>query len=333
MQNPSSHLKCDRLFPGAMSVECPLLYFVLPSYNEEQGICGTIATVKEKLERLEKEGKVAQHSVMLFADDGSADQTWRLISAAHAACPERVKAVRLAGNMGKEYAMWAGVMADRPYADVVVTMDADLQFDLEAVDEFLALHSQGYELVYGLKKNRGKEPLHKKVAAGMFYGLMKRLGAPIIPNLSDYTLMTRQVCDALAEYGESNIMFRALVKSLGVRQCPCYFEVKDRACGESRFSIRLNLGMDAMTSFSVLPLRLIGLIGWLVFIVGVLQIVWTCVDVFMGKPPSGYATLLCSMWFLGGLGMICMAVLGEYMGKMYMETKKRPRYYISEVLD
>lgn len=317
-----------------MHYSTPALCIVMPCYNEEQGLCATIETVRAKLEKLENAGKIAAGSTMLFADDGSADGTWNLISAAHAACPERVKAVRLAGNRGKEYAMWAGVMAARQHADVVVTMDADLQFDLDAVDEFLALYAQGYDLVYGLKKNRGKEPLLKKLAAGMFYGLMKRLGAPIIPNHSDYTLMTRQVCDALAEYGESNIMFRALVKSLGFRQCPCYFEVKDRACGESKFSIRqlLILGMDAMTSFSVVPLRLIGLIGWLVFIVGVLQIAWTCVDVCLGNPPSGYATLLCSMWFLGGLGMICMAVLGEYMGKMYMETKKRPRYFISEEL-
>lgn len=312
----------------------PLLYIVMPCYNEEQGICETVATVKAKLERLEEAGKVAVGSAMLFADDGSKDSTWQLIAAAHAACPERVKAVKLAGNRGKEYAMWAGVMAARKFADVVVTMDADLQFDLEAIDEFLALYACGNDLVYGLKKNRGKESLHKKLAAAVFYRVMKRLGAPIIPNHSDYTLMTRQVCDALAEYGESNLMFRALVKSLGFRQSPCYFEVKDRTCGMSKFSVRqlFNLGMDAMTSFSVAPLRLIGVIGWLVFIVGVVQIAWTCIDVFMGNPPSGYATLLCSMWFLGGLGMICMAVLGEYMGKMYMETKKRPRYYISDVL-
>lgn len=130
-------------------------------------------------------------------------------------------------------------------------------------------------------------------------------------------------------------MFRALVKSLGFRQVPCHFDVKDRTSGASKFSARqlFNLGMDAMTSFSVLPLRLIGVIGWLVFVVGLVQIAWTCVDVFLGHPPSGYATLLCSMWFLGGLGMISMAIMGEYMGKMYMETKKRPRYYISEVLD
>ena len=230
--------------------------------------------------------------------------------------------------------MWAGVMEAYKHADVVVTMDADLQFDLEAVDEFLALHSQGYDLVYGLKKNRASEPLLKRVTARMFYGVMKRLSVPVIPNHSDYTLMTKQVCSALSEYGECNLMFRALVKSLGFRQCPCYFEVKDRTAGVSKFSVRqlYNLGMDAMTSFSVMPLRLIGLIGWIVFVVGLLQVAWTCIDVFLGNPPSGYATLLCSMWFLGGLGMICMAVLGEYMGKMYMETKKRPRYYISDVL-
>ncbi len=312
----------------------PLLYFVMPCYNEEQGILDTIATVKRKLESLEEAGTVAQGSAMLFADDGSTDDTWKLISVAHAASPERVKAVRLAGNRGKEYAMWAGVMAARKYADVVVTMDADLQFDLDAVERFLSLYVQGYDLVYGLKKNRGKEPLLKKITAGMFYGAMKRLKAPVIPNHTDYTLMSCQVCDALSEYGECNLMFRALVKSLGFRQCPCHFEVKDRMSGQSKFSMRqlFNLGMDAMTSFSVMPLRLIGVLGWLVFVVGLVQVVWTCVDVFLGNPPSGYATLLCSMWFLGGLGMICMAVLGEYMGKMYMETKKRPRYYISEIL-
>ena len=320
--------------PLRMRETLPLLYFVMPCYDEEQGIVDTIATVKRKLESLEKAGVVAQGSAMLFADDGSTDDTWKLISAAHVACPERVKAVKLAGNRGKEYAMWAGVMAARMHADVVVTMDADLQFDLDAAEEFIALYAEGYDLVYGLKKNRGKEPLFKKITAGMFYSVMKRMNVPIIPNHTDYTLMSRQVCDALAEYGESNLMFRALVKSLGFRQCPCYFEVKDRMSGLSKFSLRqlFNLGMDAMTSFSVVPLRLIGVLGWLTFIIGLVQVVWTCVDVLLGNPPSGYATLLCSMWFLGGLGMISMAVLGEFVGKIYMETKKRPRYYIAEEL-
>ena len=312
----------------------PILYFVMPCYNEAQGLNKTIEIVRQKLEHLEDEQLIASGSAMLFSDDGSQDATWELLNAAHTLSPARVKGIKLAGNRGKEYAMWAGVMAARQYADVVITMDADLQFDLDAASKFLQLHAQGYELVYGLKKNRASEPFLKRITASLFYGLMKRLHVPIIPNHSDYTLMTRQVCDALSEYGESNLMFRALVKSLGFKQCPCYFEVKDRALGESKFSLQslFNLSMDALTSFSIVPLRLIGVLGWLVFIVGVLQTLWTCVDVVMGNPPSGYATLLCSIWFLGGLGMIGMAVLGEYMGKMYMETKKRPRYYISKEL-
>ena len=317
-----------------MNAILPLLYFVMPCYNEEQGICDVIGIVKKKIEGLEAAGKIAR-GCMLFADDGSMDGTWRLIRAAHAVDPDRVKAVRLAANRGKEYALWAGVMEARRHADIVVTMDADLQFDIDAVDEFLNLYQQGYDLVYGLKKNRGNESFYKKVAASLFYGIMKKIGAPVIPNHSDYTLMTKQVCDALSEYGESNIMFRGLVKSLGFNQAACYFEVKDRLSGESKFSIcRLfDLGLDAITSFSVAPLRLIGVIGWIVLIIGLIQIVWGCIDVYLGNPPSGYATLLCSMWFLGGLGMICMAIVGEYMGKMYMECKKRPRYYLSDLLD
>ena len=312
----------------------PLLYFVMPCYNEEQGLEATVAAVLAKLDALESRGVIDPGSAMLFADDGSEDNTWQLIEEAYAQNPGRVKAVKLAGNRGKEYAMWAGVMEAKLHADVVITMDADLQFDLDAVEKFLELHAQGYDLVYGLKKNRGKEAFYKRWTACLFYSLMQWLGAPVIPNHSDYTLMSKQVCEALSGYGESNLMFRALVKSLGFNQCPCYFEVKDRTSGTSKFSLwqLINLGMDAMTSFSVVPLRLIGLLGWLVFLVGMVLIVWTCVDVFLGNPPSGYATLLCSMWFLGGLGMICLAVMGEYMGKMYMETKKRPRYCLSRIL-
>lgn len=312
----------------------PVLYFVMPCYNESQGICRVIEIVKKKLEQLEMEGKIASGSAMLFADDGSGDDTWELIKGAHTIDPERVKAVRLAGNRGKEYAMWAGVMEARIRADVVVTMDADLQFDIDAVERFLALYQEGHDLVYGVKLNRGKEPWYKRVAASLFYGLMKKLGSPIMYNHSDYTLMTKQVCDALSEYNERNIMFRGLVKSLGFKQSPCYFEVKERISGESRFSMSrlFDLSLDALTSFSVVPMRLIGLIGWLVLVIGVIQIVWVCIDLYLGNPPGGYATLLCSIWFLGGLGFICMAVLGEYMGKIYMESKKRPRYYLSEIL-
>lgn len=312
----------------------PTLYIVMPCYNEEAGLVDTVNTVLQKLQQLQGSGKVSAESAMLFSDDGSRDATWQIIESAHAQYPDKVKAVKLAANRGKEYALWAGVMEARLHADAVVCMDADLQFDIDAIDEFLALHAEGYELVYGIKKSRGAEPFYKRIFSGLFYSLMGKLGSPIQKNHTDYCLMTRQVCDALAEYGETNLIFRGLLKQLGFRQCPCYFEVKDREAGQSHFSpIKLiNLSLDAITSFSVAPLRLIVFLGALVLLISMAMVIWTIVDAFHGITPSGYATLACSLWFLGGLGMMCLGVVGEFLGKLYMEAKKRPRYTISEHL-
>ena len=314
--------------------EAPRLCIVMPCYNEEAGLVSTVNTVLDKLQRLWNEGKIAEGSSMLFSDDGSWDATWSILESAHKKYADVVKAVRLAANRGKEYALWAGIMEARIHADVVVCMDADLQFDIDAIDEFIALHAQGYELVYGIKKTRGAEPIYKRIFSSVFYTLMGCLGSPIQKNHTDYCLMTRQVCDALAEYGETNLIFRGLLKQLGFKQCPCYFEVKDREAGQSHFSpIKLiNLSLDAITSFSVAPLRLIVFIGGVLFLIGLAMIIWTISDAFRGITPSGYATLACSLWFLGGLGMMCLGVVGEYLGKLYMEAKKRPRYCISSRL-
>ena len=313
----------------------PVLYIVMPCYNEEAGLVNTVDTVLGKLQSLQESGMIARGSAMLFSDDGSKDATWGIIEKAHAAYPAQVKAVKLAANRGKEYALWAGVMQARLHADAVVCMDADLQFDLDAIDEFLSLHAQGYELVYGIKKTRGAEPFYKSVCSRAFYSLMGRLGSPVQKNHTDYCLMSRRVCDALAEYGESNLIFRGLLKQLGFKQCACLFDVKDREAGESHFSpVKLvNLSLDAITSFSVVPLRIIVFLGAIVFLIGITMIVWTIVDACRGTTPGGYATLACSLWFLGGLGMMCLGVVGEYLGKLYMEAKKRPRYYLSERLE
>ncbi|MCQ2371489.1 MAG: glycosyltransferase family 2 protein [Akkermansia sp.] len=320
--------------PQHMEPSVPRLCIVMPCYNEEAGLVATIDIVLNKLNQLKTRGAIDKGSTMLFSDDGSRDETWNIIRAAHNEYPRTVKAVRLAANRGKEYALWAGIMEARTHADIVVCMDADLQFDIDAIDKFLALHAQGYELVYGIKKTRGDEPIYKRLFSRVFYTLMECLGSPIQRNHTDYCLMTRHVCDALAEYGETNIIFRGLLKQLGFKQSPCYFEVKDRAAGESHFSpIKLiNLSLDAITSFSVAPLRLIVFIGGVVFLIGLAMIIWTISDAFKGITPGGYATLACSLWFLGGLGMMCLGVVGEYLGKLYMEAKKRPRYYISSKL-
>ncbi len=309
------------------------LCIVMPCFNEQDCLAETVVQVDAKLRECEALGLIGEGSFMLFADDGSRDKTWQELTRLHEENP-RVHAVRLAANRGNEHALYAGLMEARTLADIVICMDADLQHDINAVNNFLTLYHKGYDLIYGVKLNRGREPFYKKVAAAAFYGLMSRLGSPIIKDHTDYSLMTRQVLEALSEYGETHMMFRGILRSLGFRQCACPFEVKDRTAGESKFSARklLNLSIDAITSFSVAPLRLIGIIGFGVFLASLFMIAWFIIDWGCNRAPAGWATITCSLWFLGGLMMVSMAILGEYLGKMYMETKKRPRYFLSERL-
>ncbi len=309
------------------------LCIVMPCFNEQACLAETVAQVEAKLKECESLGLIAANSFMLFADDGSWDDTWQVLTRLHQENP-RVHAVRLAANRGKEYALYAGLMEARLLADVIICMDADLQHDIHAINNFLSFYHKGFDLVYGVKLNRGKEPFYKKVAAAAFYKLMNRLGSPIIKGHTDYSLMTRQVLDALSEYGETHMIFRGILRSLGFRQCACPFDVKDRMAGESKFSASklINLSLDAITSFSIAPLRIIGLAGIAVFLVSLFMISWFVIDWICNRTPAGWATITCSLWFLGGLGMMSMAILGEYLGKMYIETKKRPRYYLSERL-
>lgn len=304
----------------------------MPCFNEEAGISKTVNTVAEKLRELQLSGLVTSDSCMLFVDDGSHDETWNSICSSHAESPEKVKAIRFAGNRGKEYALLAGVAQGCRMAEVIVCMDADLQFDINAIDVFLKCYEQGYDLVYGVKRNRGKERLYKTVASRCFYALMGKLGSPVIRNHTDYCLMTRQVAEALGEYGETNVIFRGIIKSMGFKQYACEFDVQDREDGESHFSVRklVNLSMDAITSFSIAPLRFIGGVGFIVLLTGIAMIAWTVCDALRGITPSGYATLNCSLWFIGGLMMLSIAIVGEYLGKLYMEAKKRPRYIVAE---
>ncbi len=320
--------------PDSTTTRPPVrLCIVMPCFNESECLAETVRQVSAKLEECEALGLVAEGSFMLFSDDGSWDTSWQELTRLHAENP-RVHAIRLAANRGKEYALFAGLMEARTLADIVICMDADLQHDINAVNNFLTLYHKGFDLIYGVKLNRGREPFYKKVTAAAFYKLMNRLGSPIIKDHTDYSLMTRQVLDALSEYGESHMMFRGILRTLGFRQCACPFEVKERTAGESKFSARklLNLSLDAITSFSVAPLRFIGLMGMIVFLVSLIMMAWFIADWAMDRSPAGWATITCSLWFLGGLVMMSLAIIGEYLGKMYMETKKRPRYFLEKRL-
>ena len=305
------------------------LCIVLPCYNEAAGLSNTIDQLNKKLEHLEHGGKVAPGSFVLFADDGSTDNSWAIISEAHKATP-RITGIRLASNRGKENALYAGLMEAGKHADIVISMDADLQHDIDAIDDFLNERSNGYDFVYGVKAERGNEPIMRKAGAKMFYWLMMKLGAPIRNDHSDYCLMSRQVINALSEYGESHMMIRVLLFQLGFKQKSVTFSVKERNAGESKMSFfkLIKLSVDALTSYSATPLRLLALAGILIFCISLCMIAWTIHDYCVLGTPNGWATIACSIWFIGGVIIISLAILGEYIGKMYIETKKRPRYFV-----
>lgn len=313
--------------------ECLRLCIVLPCYNEEKLLRKTISEVEKKLVCLIEEGLISQDSYMLLVDDGSRDSTWSIIAECSSLFPGRVRGMRFAANQGKETALWAGCVEAGVEADFVACMDADLQFDINALDDFLKFYYEGCELVYGVKKNRGKEMFLKTIFAALFYKLMSFLGSPIVKNHTDYCLMSKSVCNALSEYRETHMIFRGLLRKVGFRQKSVEFDVLNRKDGESHFSMAklISLSLDAITSFSVAPLRLIACGGSVVFLCGIIMTAYSVKCYFDGSlPPDGYTTLACSLWLLGGIQMLCMGILGEYMGKIYMESKRRPRFYVSE---
>lgn len=289
----------------------------------------TIIQLNEKLEQMEFEGRIQEGSFVLFVDDGSTDNTWDVIYSAHAESA-RVTGIQLAANRGKENALYAGLMEARKHADIVISMDADLQHDINAIDDFLEERKAGYDLVYGVKSDRGREPVSRKVGAKVFYWLMQKLGAPVKNDHSDYCLMSRPVLEALSEYGESHMMVRALVFQLGFKQRAVTFSVRERNAGESKMSFfkLIKLSVDALTSYSSTPLRLLSLVGLLIFFISLCMIGWTIHDYCVLGTPNGWATIACSIWFIGGVIIISLAILGEYIGKMYIETKRRPRYFV-----
>ncbi len=306
------------------------LAITIPCYNEEEALDEAISQLLAKLEECVELQLISAESFLLFVDDGSQDKTWEMLTAAHQRDPQRIKVAQLAANRGKDFALWAALMEAKDMCDIAIAMDADLQFDIHAVNRFIEKYNEGYEIVYGIKENRGKQSIMRDCTALFFYWAMQKLGTAIERNQADYCLMTSQALEALSDYNEAHLFFRGLLKTIGFKTCSLQFTVLDRAQGESKFSLfsLLNLSLDAITSFSVRPLRLIGALGFFIFIISIFMIIWVFIDFFLGKTVTGWATLNVSIWLIGGLSMMSMAVLGEYIGKGYMESKKRPRYFI-----
>ncbi len=311
----------------------PTLYLVIPCYNEEEVIEKTAAIVKEKMTRLADEGKIERDSKVLFVNDGSSDNTLRMLHDLSKKDPF-YGVLSFAGNYGHQSAILAGMMEARHYADAVVTIDADLQQDIEALDDFLAAYMSGCDVVYGVRNDRKTDGFLKKATATMYYKLMHMLGSSALTNSADYRLMSTKALDALSEYEESSLFLRGLIPTMGFSSDIVYFDVKEREAGQSKYTFKkmMTLALDGITSCSIRPLRMIGSLGFITVIAALVMIIISIVDWANGKNVQGYTTLLIVMLVLGGVILISLGVMGEYIGKTYMEAKHRPRYIVDTVV-
>lgn len=310
----------------------PVLYLVVPCYNEEEVIAKTASVMKEKLGRLEAENKILPGSKVLFVNDGSKDSTLKIL---HGIASEDsiFGVLSFAGNYGHQSAILAGMMEARHYADVVVTIDADLQQDIEALDLFLKSYMEGAEVVYGVRNDRSSDGFMKKTTATMYYKLMHLLGSNVITNHADYRLMSHKALNALAEFGESSLFLRGLIPTMGFASDVVYFDVKEREAGKSKYTLKkmMTLAIDGITSMSVRPLRMITGLGFITVLAALIMIIYTFVDWCMGNAVQGYTTTLMVTLIIGGVTILSLGIIGEYIGKIFMETKKRPRYIIDNV--
>ncbi len=313
--------------------EIPVLYLVVPCYNEEEVVEKTASVMGEKLSRLEREEKIAKGSKVMFVNDGSKDKTLQLLHGV-ATKDRRFSVVSLAGNYGHQSAILAGMMTARKYADVVVTIDADLQQDIEALDSFLACYMDDCEVVYGVRNDRHSDGFFKKATATAYYKLMHMLGSTVMTNHADYRLMSKKALDALSEYKEANLFLRGLIPTMGFPSDVVYFDVKAREAGHSKYTLSkmMTLALDGITSMSVRPLRLIGGLGFLMFLFSVVMCVIGLVDWARGNNVPGYTTTLIVSLVIGGITLLSLGIIGEYVGKIYMETKHRPRYIIDTLV-
>ena len=309
----------------------PVLYLVIPCYNEEAVLPETTKRLTEKLHAMIRAGQIDRESRILYVDDGSRDQTWALISEYSAAIPY-VDGVKLAHNRGHQNALLAGLMTAMPLCDCAISMDADLQDDTDAVDRFVEKYMEGCDVVYGVRNRRDTDTAFKRVTAQGFYKFMQALGVDVVYNHADYRLMSRRALEALSEYREVNLFLRGIVPLIGYRSDYVYYDRHERFAGESKYPLKkmISFALDGITSFSVRPLRLISRLGIFVSMASVLGLLYALISHFFGHTVAGWTAIVCSIWLLGGIQLLCIGVVGGYVGKIYSEVKARPRYRIEQ---
>jgi glycosyltransferase involved in cell wall biosynthesis len=313
--------------------KCKILYIVVPCYNEEEALETSAKALLEKLASLVNEGLVSDKSRIVFVDDGSKDRTWEIISNLYEDNRE-VIGLRFAHNRGHQNAILAGMMYSKEYCDFTITIDADLQQDINAMELFIKEYENGSEIVYGVRNSRNTDKLFKKLSATLFYKLMNFMGCQIYENSADYRLMSSMALEALSEYGEVNLFLRGIIPDIGLKSSVVHFDVFPRMQGESKYSLSkmLTLAADGITSFSIKPIRMVFTMGVLALLVGFIMIIHIIYEHYFGYTVNGWSSILMSIWVLGGAILMALGIIGEYVGRNYLETKKRPRYYFWDVL-
>ena len=307
----------------------PVLFIVIPCYNEQEALPITANRLTELTDDMLSKGLIAPESRIVLVDDGSTDDTWRVIAGLHAA-DARFEGVKLAHNAGHMNALWAGMTLSAGRCDCVITIDADLQDDVNAMYGFLAEYAKGADVVYGVRSSREKDTFFKRATAQGFYRMMKRLGVDLVYNHGDYRLLSSRALEALLSFGEVNMFLRGMVPMLGFRTAEVAYERGVRVAGESKYPLKkmIAFAAEGVTSFSNRPIRWVLALGGLCALLGVVMAVYVVVSLVRGRTVAGWPSLMMSIWLLGGLQLMALGVIGEYIGKIYMETKRRPKFIL-----
>jgi len=312
----------------------PLLALVIPCYNEEAVLSETARRLTDKFVALCEQNLISPKSNIVFIDDGSTDKTWAIIEKFHERNSELFCGIKLAKNAGHQNALLCGLLAVRGFCDAAISLDADLQHDINAIDGMIRQFNDGCHIVYGVRSDRSADTVFKKITAHGFYWFVKILGAEIIADHADYRLMSAVALDALAEYSEVNLFLRGIVPLLGYRTGIQYFQCAERFAGESKYPLRkmIKFALDGITSLSIRPIRMITFLGMALFLASIALVCWFVGEYYAGNTVSGWSSMIVSLWGIGGLVLLSIGIVGEYIGKIYLETKRRPRFRVEKTL-
>ena len=310
------------------------LYLAIPCYNEEEVLRDSAGKLLNKYNSLMEQNKITPDSKIVFIDDGSKDRTWEIIKELHEKNPV-YQGIKLSRNRGHQNALLCGLMTLKDKADAVISIDADLQDDINAFDAMLEKYEAGCDVVYGVRSKRETDTFFKRFTAEAFYKILNKMGAKVIFNHADFRLMSKRALAAFSQYKETNIFLRGMVPLVGYKSDIVTYERFERLAGESKYPLKkmLALAWEGVTSLSIQPIRMITWLGAIIFIISIIMIIYSLISLIAGTAVSGWASTLCSIWALGGLQLLAIGIIGEYIGKIYLETKRRPRFIVEEFIE